>query len=302
MFSSLKKLLFLSIPLLFSQLPGLALADDNMACVLESPVHIGASVTAETPEVLQLLRSLNIFTTYYNGLGKPLNPGQKVSRYFHAQMSDGFSQESLGEVLWGYDRSRHKNLAIAFSTKVGEHEGYMQVHELINKNGENRAIYEEASIIFGVDLFYWDTVWNMCRFRNMEPFIKDFVETVSQDGKTLVLATVPKDKAEYVPISRLSIGNRGLWWPPVESCVDEVNSALHKHCTIDESCFLVDLEKDVERLQQGERLTTPLSGHSYSLRQLRPDGVHLSRAGNRYLAEQVIAMMYEHPPQCSREK
>ena len=99
------------------------------------------------------------------------------------------------------------------------------------KMEDTGTAYENSSIIFGLDLFYWDAIWDTCgngrrlyskdtnEIIDIEYQIERLIESAKEGGKTLILGTVPYDEGSKIFISAEITGVEGLWYPPTPSCV-----------------------------------------------------------------------------------
>jgi len=95
------------------------------------------------------------------------------------------------------------------------------------------------------------------------------------------LGNVPHDKPEHVKIDSESLGIDGLWYKANHHCINNINKALEENCTKEKNCFLFDFKTFVDNLQNGQSMSH--NGQSYSLYDLRPDGVHLSTIGSELI-------------------
>jgi hypothetical protein len=166
-------------------------------------------------------------------------------------------------------------------------------------NGSERPLFDQASLIVGVDAFYWDAISDNCG-PGLDQTITALIERARDAGKTLILGTVPIEDPAKVRINSDAIGIN-MWWPPVPECAIRINQLLNRRCTEANRCLVVDLAAAVARLNAGESL--PLGdGGRYDYYQMRPDGVHLSDKGSRYVAELMVTELRKTAtwprPQC----
>ena len=270
----------------------------EQVCVFRNPLYIGASLTAATPRILLLWNEIIsvAFGAPYHSMG--VNPGSVVAQKYRG----AFLERKLAR--HGSNRvkkiSHGENLAAVFASDE-THSGTYQIKFLLDENGENRSAYEKASIIFGIDLFYWDAVWDTCGNSQLgvEYQIERLIESAKEDGKTLILGTVPYDEGSKVFIDSERVGIDGLWYQPTPSCVSSINDVIRNNCKEYNNCYIIDLERIVSHLYSGE--SVDVRGVPHDLHSLRPDGVHLSETGTIFLADKIISMLESHPPSCTSE-
>jgi hypothetical protein len=282
-----------------------------------SPLYMGASVTGN---LAVSVPGYNTFIAYYFGevpenmreesdsfwlstLGiRPekmgTNPGALVSNLYR----DTQTKLLLARTGRAGEIRRGKNIAKKSTDKLKDL-GSLQVNSILDVDGEHRGLYEESSIIYGIDLFYWDSIWNICGHGgerkiketgqrvDVEYQIRRLTQAAKKDGKTLILGTVPHDLEEKVLLKPEKTG----WDAPDHDCVNSINQQIKESCKSDNSCYIVDLHSMVDDLYKGEKLALN-NGESYSLYELRPDGVHLSKAGSQYVAEEIQRQIEENPP------
>lgn len=243
------------------------------------------------------------------------------------------------------------NIASPFSSPVS-YAGY-QVHQLFAESSFLHPFYESASILAALDLFYWEGMnafkpnpgygYVRCDeyFKeytrklkigerldqetgrvedieedvhlNIHHIIPHLVQKSFQDGKVLILGTVPEDGPEFVNMSAL------LSWLPDSlsflkvpifdfpednfACIKDINSVLKKECTADRNCYLVDLHRIVDDLQNGhlidifgERASkTGREGYNYDEHRGK-DGVHLTHTGSKMIANIIQGLLQDKPP------
>ena len=160
-------------------------------------------------------------------------------------------------------------------------------------DGPLRADFDRASMIIGVDAFYWDAGWNTCGLE-LDEIIREFIRTAGELGKILVLGTVPIENASNVRIDSQRIGYR-IWYPPNPRCATRINALLAESCLTENGCYVVDLKAHVDRLNAGGHLRLR-DGRHFGLFEMRPDGVHLSDVGSRHLAESIMDAFAWNPP------
>ena len=268
-------------------------------CVFKNPLYIGASLTASTTRKVLIWNEVTslFFGAPYDSMGA--NPGFVVTRkYRGVSLERKMARHGL-ECIQGFCRG--ENLAVMFASD-DTHSGAYQIKFLLDKNGKNKSAYEKASVIFGIDLFYWDAVWDDCGNgqRNVEYQIERLIKTAKEDGKILILGTVPYDEGSKVFIDSERVGIEGLWYPPTPSCVSSINDVIRNNCIERNNCYIIDLESIVSHLYSGE--SVDVRGVPHDLHSLRPDGVHLSKTGTIFLADEIIKILESNPPSCPFNK
>lgn len=269
---------------------------NEQLCVFKSPLYIGASLTAATPNKIILWNEIIslAFGAPYHSMG--INPGAVVARKYRGNLLEKQLTRHGSKCIQGVCRS--ENLAFMF-TIDDTHSGAYQIEFLLDENGKNRSAYEKASVIFGLDLFYWDAVWDDCSRGQLdvEYQIQRLIESAGEDGKTLILGTVPYDEGGKVFIDSERIGIEGFWYQPTPSCVSSINDVIRNNCREYNNCYVVDLERIVNHLYSGH--SVDVRGVPHGLHSLRPDGVHLSKVGTLFLADTIVEILEANPPRCS---
>ena len=289
------KISLIALFILFTHVVQAEWTKSEQLCVFKRPLYLGASLTAATPLKMVLWNEIAsiVFEAPYYSMG--MNPGAVVARKYRGNLLERQLARHGSECIQGVCRS--ENLAVMFtSSKI--HSGAYQIKFLLDENGKNRSAYEKASVIFGIDLFYWDAVWDDCNDGqlNVEYQIQRLIESAGEDGKTLILGTVPYDEGSKVFIDSEKFGVGSFWYPPTPSCVSRINDVIKNNCREYSNCYVVDLESIVKHLYDGN--SVDVRGEPHGLHSLRPDGVHLSKAGTVFLADQIIEILESHPPTC----
>ena len=78
--------------------------------------------------------------------------------------------------------------------------------------------------------------------------------------------------------------------------MDSINNALSRYCTTAKGCYIVDLKDLVRRINSGEQMHVQKTNRTYSMDELRPDGLHVSEAGSTLLFEQMRETFESDPP------
>ncbi len=114
----------------------------------------------------------------------------------------------------------------------------------------------------------------------------------------MILGNVPFENPATVRIDSDRIGIPGLWYPPDVTCARRINEVLAESCLAQNGCYIVDLKGAVDDLQCGKKLKLR-NGEEFSLYEMRPDGVHMSDKGARYIGELMIRAFEASPPKCA---
>lgn len=305
------KLAFLWIIALF---PDLSFAQTNLSasdlrCVFRKPLEVGASVTARVGEKSWFRAAekagFNLDHFDYRG-----SPSQFFLAHYRAQDAEFAGpeyQSGSGQIL---------NLAYGLSSHL-EHSGSGQIENMLS--GDRKEAFDRASIVVGVDLMYWDAIWNLCGYgepvrRNIkkgdakvpermdaEYQLARLISAAKRAGKVLVLGKLPFEDPDKVMINSARTGVPGFWYPQHQACVRSLNRVMTEHCRDDaegRGCYLVPVDDVVAKLNKGEKIFVSSLGVSLDLYGARPDGVHLSYGGSRGLAELMIERFEQNPPRC----
>ena len=250
--------------------------------VFSKPLYLGASITAETCLLpSQFFRAYWLVDLALWGIHDPRH-------YFFNTYAYG---KNPGKILVHHFNKLSSPIDLSvYFTNSNEHLGSFKIKKLLEDNSIENSIFNEATAIIGLDLFYWDAIWNTCGYRKdgiyVEKQIKDLIERSFHSQKLLILGNVPHDKAEYIKIDSETLGIDGLWYKANQYCVNSINKALEENCTLKKNCVLFDFKTFVKNLQNGQSMT--FKGQSYSLYDLRPDGVHLSVIGSELIGRHMI--------------
>ena len=153
-------------------------------------------------------------------------------------------------------------------------------------------VYERSTVIVGVDALYLNatTSFDNCADIDVNDVLNRFVRKTFNDGKVVILGTVPKEDYDS-----FSILNRLALYPQIESCRQEINQVVRQVCTPEQNCYVVDLEKMVADLAR-DRYLTLYDGTRLSPVQVRPDGVNLSNRGTQFIVEDILGSLMRNPP------
>lgn len=127
------------------------------------------------------------------------------------------------------------------------------------------------SAIIGVDLFYWDGRDLAYRWSD---YFEDTCAPSVQAAKRFLLAA-PAAKVPTV-LGNIPLGN---------SCAKKLNEVLAQNCRAGNRCYVLDLASILSRLQRARGLD--YQGKHYALKELLPDGLHVSDVASSYLADQI---------------
>ena len=262
------------------------LSDETRLCVFDKPLEVGASVTAQIGSVVPIWGP---FTALFYGA--------RSGPYGGSPSSDFISHYRNRGLLFAAPQYKVGNKmpeSIARFTTITERDtGSGQVESLLT--GENKELFQKSSLIIGVDLFYWDAIWDLCEYEENPQSGSEFqmiklIKATRDSGKILMLGNIPHEDASLVKVNS-GVPEKGIWWPQTSACVDSINQTLSRNCTIENRCYLVDMVAMPQLL-----------GKDFSYEDIRPDGVHLSRLGSELVAKEMIKKFENNPPQCSHKK
>lgn len=262
------------------------LTDAERACVFKQPMSFGASITAATPTLLPLYKkAVNALAIY------------RKRRF----LLPDFGQSPATLLNFYYARiplyTSTPNLAPMF-VKEQEDLGSSQIQEMLE--GKYRETFQRSSLVIGVDAFYWDAIWENCGTGAMftaEEAIDRLTNEARKTKKTLILGNVPDENPDNVLIDSEALGINGLWYRPNPVCVERINRKLQESCHTRDNCYIIDFFSMVAELNAGRTLKLN-DGSSFDLLSMRPDGVHLSVYGSRFVYEQMVKLLEENPPVC----
>ena len=273
-----------------------SLSTEVIKCVFDRPLEVGASVTAQLGSVVPVWGP---FTALVYGAKNGPYAGSPssdfISHYREMGLLFAAPQYKVGD-------KKIENLA-RWTTQRMSDTGSGQVEGLLT--GRNKETFQKSSLIVGVDLFYWDAIWNLCgygkeatdenlggqddkdeRRSDTEYQIKRLIQASRDSGKVLMLGNIPHENPDLVKVNSHR-NDGGIWWPQTPACVDSINATLAEHCTVANRCYLIDMAGMPNRLKD-----------KYDYYAIRPDGVHLSALGSKILAEEMIQKFESHPPSC----
>jgi hypothetical protein len=280
-----QKTFFVLALLLMSQSYARPLSSAERACVFAHPLTFGASISAETPLALPGYHAAISARALARGIFYLPDFGVSPTRvllasYAHKwpfQMGPNFSR------MFARD-----NAAL----------GSSQVQAMLG--GEHQSEFNAASVILSMDAFYWDAISNTCGYDvgpGVEYSVENLINASHAQGKFLILGNVPHEDPATVLIDSETLGIPGLWYNPDPTCVTSINNTLQRLCTLENGCYLIDIDKMVATLDGGGTLA--LHGKQYSLYWIRPDGVHLSMYGADYLYQHIVEALEANPPKCT---
>jgi hypothetical protein len=126
-------------------------------------------------------------------------------------------------------------------------------------------ILEDRTVIIGMDLFFWDSTASQAApsLKLMEQIIKKAYDA----DIPFVLGDIPE----------LLVGQQ-----PHRNAL---NKRIHELCRADRDCFVLKLDDLHQQVLRDGYLT--IDGKRYTLRQLVPDGLHLSDVAADFLADKI---------------
>lgn len=278
----------LTLALTFFHLTAAKAAD---SCLFTNIVAVGASVTSGTPEKIPfypiIAEGIEAYGKFYGE--KPILKNYK-SPLDHHLINGSYGPSPIKLLAKHYttflSHPRITNFSVAFHRSF-EDSGSQQFLKLIY--GENRSAFDSASLIIGFDAFYWDAIGQNCGFgfsSGAEGVIVRLIQQAKLRHVPLILGKVPLENPANVRIDSDQTGVDGVWWQPDPKCAKSINATLDRVCTPENGCYILDVNEIVAKVNCGEKL--PLKdGTAWDLFNIRPDGVHLSVYGARYIAEQL---------------
>lgn len=264
-------------------------------CLFRKPIAFGASLTQATTALLPgyrgLVRGVEIYGNQY---GTPSTTTLPTSTRPYGLSPIRYVTKALA------GKAALPNITYigSYVTRKVEEAGSSQIEAMLR--GEHRALYSLSRLIVGVDAFYWDAVWDLCPSGRPLIRMNELIASAKKNQKYLVLGNVPIENPELVRIASDRTTVQKLWYPPTPSCVNQINEALAARCTPENNCYLLDMKKWVDHLAAGGEVSVFGQG-SYGHFDMRPDGVHLSDVGSRFVAERILQAFEEHPPKCEAQ-
>jgi hypothetical protein len=300
------------------------LTPNTIQCVFKNPLEVGASVTGRVGETIPFFATAEWYlfglhphyrgspSSYFISHYRKLHPS-----FFYARFKEGETGPVFPKVSAGHTNT-WRNLAYSI-TNEWEQTGAGQVASMLG--GDHSEAYKEASIVVGIDLFYWDAIHDNCGYGmgrktlgkiapgkwgpvrvDTEYQIQRLIENAKASGKVLYLGTLPYERPEEIPINSVATGVQGFWYPQQYSCVTSINATLKQFCKMEDGCYLMDFSALAEKLYRGEKLPVRSEHTEVSRLEARPDGVHLSYLGAKGAAEQMIDLFEAHPPSCGPKR
>jgi hypothetical protein len=260
-------------------------------CLFAKPVVVGASISAQMGRSVPGYNWLVDVMAFIEGRPVNANFGLSPAKLLIANYAaKGFNFQ-------------YPNYSIMF-TQQDKDLGSSQVNALIV--GDQQEVFKSASVVLGIDPFYWDAVDDNCdyghgQFSGVETTIYWLTRYAKDQGTRLILGNIPQEDPNQVIINSEKYIIPGLWYQPTPSCVDSINSTLQRYCKVENGCYLVDIDAIVQKLNRGEKLpghNVEMSPIQNGLFDLRPDGVHLSPQGTATIFDGAVAALEASPPQC----
>lgn len=322
--------------LLFASSLTAAEAPKNVNACLARPLELGAAITARLPEAsrfdlfgfglynhtVRLVQAAKDGTVKEELLRRlKLDPQQKPAavggRRIHGSPSSYFISHyrsynpltAAGQWMNSLNLSSYVASApapdsyeYAFRRAMGlnlDADGAWQINELLE--GRNRKYFDHASVIFGVDLLYWDTAnWDCDQTHLPEISALRLIKASADAGKVLFIGTVPLEDGSKVPINSKLTGIENVWYENKHVCAENVNTAIRSTCDPTKGCYIVDLAGMAATLNADQPLFVAAQNRSFWRRQMRPDGVHVSSVGAQYVMEQMVRDFEANPPAACR--
>jgi hypothetical protein len=132
--------------------------------------------------------------------------------------------------------------------------------------GITELVLRDRTVVIGIDLFFWDSTR-----RSSEPSaeaLNRLMERVSKLGIPIVLGNIPA-----------LLG-------PVQLTRNPLNRKITEACKAYSKCHLFDLEAIYAKLLREGGIT--IGEKFYAIRELVPDGLHLSPVAADYLAAKIL--------------
>jgi hypothetical protein len=274
------------------------LSAETRACLFEKPVAFGASVTQATSYVFPGYRGFVRAVEIYGSIRGSSSAASTKPALPQSSRSYGLSPiRYVAKVFAGRESVSRIRYIGSYVTSNDSQVGSAQIESLLN--GDNRFLFYSSRLFVGVDAFYWDAVRDLCPTGEPQRQIRKLIANAKAKSKTLVLGNVPIESPELVRIDseRTHVGS--LWYPPTPSCAHEINALLATTCTPQNNCYLIDVKSMVDHLAAGGKVAVP--GHDqkeFGYYDIRPDGVHLSDLGTRFVAARIVQAFEANPPKC----
>ena len=184
-------------------------------------------------------------------LEKPLITGASVSADWNTR--------SPGKTLALRYTEKSKIKTIAYGGRPGR--------ELIKDI--KPQLVKDRSIIMAVDFLFWDSTLS-----ETGPSIKaleNLMHEASEHGLPIVLGEIP----ELLP------GRQGLRAP--------LNEAIKEKCAAYQQCYLMPFDRLHQKVLKNGYLE--IHGKKMTMKELVPDGLHLSGPTSEYLADMMLALL-----------
>lgn len=288
MYRKLIASLLIPVALLFAVSAFAKIERPPHACVFDKAIVFGASISANTMYNMTIAPRVGI------AIVAPPMAMLVKKPLFGVGPGTELAEDYASRLLMA-------NLAASFAEPTGAE----QVQSIIDfKRVKNKTVFsssKNASSIIGVDAFYWDAVWNTCKSNLPQTEIPRLIEFAKDNKIVLVLGTVPFEDPDKIFWEKTpDFIRENAWHPPIPSCVRTINQLLKVECKQKDQCYIIDMNKMVQAINGGGKLKLS-NGRELNLVQTRPDGVHLSSAGSRYVQEQILDLFQETAPECSEK-
>jgi hypothetical protein len=181
-----------------------------------------------------------------------------------ASVSANFSTPSPGRRLALRYTTEGELITIAQSKRLGR----QSVKKVTSKTLAGRTI------VIGVDMFFWDST--LPNPRESLNALRKFLELTASLNIPVALGDVPQ------------------LLPGKQPSRDAVNLEIYSMCTPNTHCFIIPYDqmlKDVRAVGYLE-----VKDKRYTLKQLIPDGLHLSDVASEYLADQLAGELQRGHP------
>lgn len=242
----------------------------RFSCVFKNTVTFGASITHET----MLKAPVSVFSGPF------------------ALLRGQFFGQSPAKILTLHSGGK---LIADYSAAFGSPVGMEQIQSMVTESNQLVKKVSSASVIVGLDAFYWDAAWEYCGYT--EGWIRNLIKLASEKKIPLVLGTVPLEDEQSVFWSYLGSLREYAWTPPDHACLASINQTLKESCRPENRCYTVDLFGIIKNLNAGGTIQLN-DGRKYDRAATRVDGVHISDRGAQYLAEEILRQLEKGPELC----
>ena len=202
-----------------------------------------------------------VATIHTSALSQPVLPSELLEKPLitGASVSADWGTASPGKTLALRYTENSKIRTIAF----GGHPGRDVIKRIQPQD------FKDRSIIIAIDFFFWDST--LPDIRESLKALDSIISYSSDLGLPIILGEIP----ELLP-GRQAQRMR-------------LNQEINKKCTSYKKCFLMPFDQLHRQVLKDGYLE--IKGQKYSLRELVPDGLHLSIPTTEYLADIMLAIL-----------